>query len=159
MNQSLTKTANAAPDQVDCLLIPLKEKQLLLPNVSVAEIIPFSHLLTTASSVDWILGRIDWRGVTVPVVCYEMLNRQNAPAPNPNARFAIINGVGNHRKMPFYALLIQGIPKLVHVLENDIQDVDAMNMGAYDVRAVTLGQEPAMIPDLDKVEEALLATI
>ncbi len=159
MNQSLTKPANAAPDQVDCLLIPLKDKQLLLPNVSVAEIIPFSHLLTTASSVDWILGRIDWRGVTVPVVCYEMLNRQNAPAPNPNARFAIINGVGNHRKMPFYALLIQGIPKLVHVQENDIQDVDAMNMGEYDARAVTLLQEPAMIPDLDKVEGVLLGTL
>lgn len=156
MNQSLTKTLPAAPDQVDCLLIPLKDKQLLLPNVSVAEIIPFSHLLTTASSVDWILGRIDWRGVTVPVVCYEMLNRQTAPAPNPNARFAVINGVGANKKMPFYALLIQGIPKLVHIHEKDIQDVDAMNMGGYDARAVTLGQDPAMIPDLDKVEEALL---
>ncbi len=99
MSQAITKTDT--PDQIDCLLIPLKDKNLLLPNVSVAEIIPFSHLLTTASSVDWILGRIDWRGTPVPVLCYEMLNRQPAPAPNPNARFAIVNGVVLTRRCHF----------------------------------------------------------
>lgn len=156
MNQSLSKTSQAAPEQVDCLLVPLKDRQLLLPNVSVAEIIPFSHLLTTASGVDWVLGRIEWRGVTVPVVCYEMLNNHQAPAPNPNARFAVINGIGGHRNMPFYALLIQGIPKLVHVQKNDIQDVEALNSGEYDARTVSFGQDPAIVPDLDKIEEALL---
>merc|ERR1712000_670519 len=95
-------------------------KNLLLPNVTVAEIIPFSHLLTTASSVDWMLGRLDWRGTPVPVVCYEMLNQQAAPAPNPNARFAVVNGVGNHAAMPFFAILVQGIPRLVHINEKDV---------------------------------------
>ncbi len=154
MSQSLTKTNT--PDQVDCLLIPLKDRNLLLPNVTVAEIIPFSHLLTTTSAVDWILGRIDWRGTPVPVVCYEMLNDQSAPAPNPNARFAVVNGVGNHASMPFYAVLVQGIPRLVHIQEKDIQEVEAMNMGPYDVSAVTFDNETAMIPDLDNVESALL---
>ena len=31
--------------QVDCLLIALKDRQLLLPNAAVAEVVPFSHLL------------------------------------------------------------------------------------------------------------------
>jgi len=157
MSQSLTKTN--APNQVDCLLIPLKDKNLLLPNVSVAEIIPFSHLLTTASSADWILGRIDWRGTPVPVVCYEMLNRQSTPAPNPDARFAVVNGVGNHREMPFYAILIQGIPRLVHLAENDIQEVEAMNAGEYDITAVSLEGGQAMIPDLEHIESTLLGYI
>ena len=157
MSQSITKTNT--PDQVDCLLIPLKDKNLLLPNVSVAEIIPFSHLLTTASSVDWILGRIDWRGTPVPVLCYEMLNRQAAPAPNPNARFAIVNGVGAHPQMPFYAVLVQGIPSLVHIRESEIQEVEAMHMGDYDQSAVSIGQDAAMIPNLELVEPALLRHI
>jgi len=154
MSQSLTSTD--VPDQIDCLLIPLKDRNLLLPNVSVAEIIPFTHLLTTASAADWVLGRIDWRGTPVPVVCYEMLNNQTAPAPNPNARFAVINGIGGHANMPFFAILIQGIPRLVHIQERDIQEVEAMNMGAYDQAAVTLDEGQAMIPDLDRVEEILL---
>jgi len=157
MSQSLTKTN--APNQVDCLLIPLKEKSLILPNVAVAEIVPFSHLLTTASNVDWMLGRIDWRGVPIPVVCYEMLSNQGAPAPNPEARFAIINGVGNHAEMPFYAMLVQGIPRLMHVHEDDIQTVEAMNMGPYDQSAVTIEREPAIIPNLDLVEQELITQL
>lgn len=157
MSQSLTKTD--APNQVDCLLVPLKDKNLILPNVAVAEIVPFSHLLTTASSVDWVLGRIDWRGVPIPVMCYEMLCRQGAPAPNANARFAIINGVGDYTQMPFYAMLVQGIPKLLHVQEDDIQAVEAMNMGSFDQTAVTIEREPAIIPNLDRVEEELIKHI
>ena len=147
------------PNQIDCLLVPLKEKNLLMPNVSVAEIVPFSHLLTTASNANWILGRIDWRGVAVPVVCYEMLNRQTPPAPNPSARFAIVNGVGAHPQMPFYAILVQGIPRLMHVLEEQIQEVDAMNMGDFDLTAVTIDREPAIIPNLDMVEQELIKFI
>lgn len=157
MSQSLTKTN--APNQVDCLLIPLKDKNLILPNVAVAEIVPFSHLLTTASNVDWMLGRIDWRGVPIPVVCYEMLSNQGAPAPNPEARFAIINGVGSHAEMPFYAMLVQGIPRLMHVHEDDIQTVEAMNMGPYDQSAVTIEREPAIIPNLDLVEQELITQL
>ena len=150
MNQSLTKTLPAAPDQVDCLLIPLKDKQLLLPNVSVAEIIPFSHLLTTASSVDWILGRIDWRGVTVPWWCATKCSTCQMLRPRPEPQcplLPLLTVLGANKKMPFYALLIQGIPKGWYTsTKKDIQEVDAMHMGGYDARAVTLGQDPAMIP-------------
>ncbi len=158
MSQSLTKKTDQI-EEIHSLLVPLKDKQLLLPNVSVAEIVPFSHLLTTASKVDWILGIIEWRSVRLPVVCYEMLNAQSTPAPNPNARFAIINGIGGHPSLPFYAILTQGIPRLVRIHESDIQEVEAMHKGAYDATAVTLlGTEAAMIPDLEKVEMALLAS-
>lgn len=160
MAQSLSTSDNQQIDDLSCMLLPLKDKQLLVPNVAVAEIVPFSHLLTTASSRDWILGRIQWRGVTLPVVCYEMLNQQSTPAPNPNARFAIFNGVGGYSELPFYAVLIQGIPRQTRIQESDIQTVEAFNQGAYDAQAVTIGQEEsAMIPDLDKLEEALLAVV
>lgn len=154
MSQSLTKTNT--PDQIDCLLIPLKDKNLILPNVAVAEIVPFSHLLTTASNVDWMLGRIDWRGVPIPVVCYEMLCNQGAPAPNPNARFAIINGVGDHAQMPFYAMLVQGIPRLMHISQDDVKPVEAFNIGTFDKSSVSIDQEAAIIPDLDLVEQELI---
>jgi chemosensory pili system protein ChpC len=88
-----------------------------------------------------------------------MLNNQSAPAPNPNARFIIVNGVGAHADMPFYALLVQGIPKLMHVHKDEIQQVDAMNMGSFDGMAVTVDGDNAMIPDLERVEITLLDAI
>ncbi|WP_221793821.1 chemotaxis protein CheW [Oceanobacter mangrovi] len=158
MNQTPATTEQTG--QVDCLMIPLNDRQLLLPNVTVAEIIPFSQLMTTNSSVDWVLGKIQWRGVSIPVVCYEMLNGTAAPRPSPNARFAVINGVGKHPKMPFYAVLVQGIPRLKKVLENAIQPVDAvMGMGKLDQIAVSVDGESAYIPDVDAIENLLLQVV
>lgn len=158
MNQAPATTTQEQTGQIDCLLLPLRDRQLLLPNVTVAEIIPFSHLLTTNSAVDWILGRISWRGITIPVICYEILNNTPAPNPNPSARFAVINGVGSHSGMPFYAMLVQGIPKLQKVRDNTIQEVDiAMGKGDLDVMAVAVdGEESAFIPDMARVEQTLL---
>lgn len=160
MNLPATKKDNKQKDGISCLLLPLKDRQLLLPNVSIAEIVPFSHLLTTASSVKWILGQVAWRGVSVPVVCYELINKQSAPAPSTNARFAIINGISGDPKLPFYAILVQGIPRLVRVDKEDLQQVEAMQAAEYDSCAINIEQiGSAMIPDLDKLEEALLKAI
>lgn len=160
MSNSPTTPDENAIDDVSCMLLPVKDKQLLLPSISIAEIVPFSHLLTTASSKNWVLGRIQWRGTTLPVVCYEMLNQQPIPAPNPSARFAVINGVGGHQKLPFYAMLIQAIPSQVRLQEGDIQAVEAIKKGPFDAQAVSIGQEAsAIIPDLESLEEALLSII
>ena len=77
-------------------------------------------------------------------------------APNPDARFAVVNGVGNHPDMPFFAILVQGIPRLVHLTEKDIQEVEAMKMGEFDMKAVSIDEGQAMIPDLDLLENKLL---
>ena len=160
MKELSTNNNTATEDSISCLLLPLKDKQLLLPNVSVAEVVPFSHLLTTASSVDWILGQVSWRGVSVPVVCYEMLNNQPTPAPNTEARFAIINGISGDPALPFYTILVQGIPRLTKVNKAELQEVEAMHIAEYDACAVNIEQSgSAMIPDLDKIEAALLAVI
>lgn len=138
---------------LDCLLVPLKDRNLIMPNVSVAEVIPFSHLLTTNASTDWMLGRLDWRGTLVPAICYEILNGQPAPAPNPDARFIIVNNAGGSGEISFYAILVQGIPRLMHLNESDLQQVDAMGMGSFDQVAVTIEGVTAMIPNLIGIED------
>lgn len=148
----ITATVNEQ-DQIDCLLVPLKDRHLLMPNVTVAEVVPFSHLLTTNTSTDWLLGRLDWRGTLVPAVCYELLNGLAAPAPNPDARFIIVNA--DRGDLPFFAILVQGIPRLMHVTEADLQEVDAMGMGELDQVAVTLDGVTAMVPDLMSIESQL----
>lgn len=159
MNQTVATTTDETTEQVDCLLIPLKDRHLVMPNVSVAEVIPFSHLLTTNASTDWILGRLDWRGTLVPALCFELLNGNPAPAPNPDARFVIVNGVSEHPQMPFYAILVQGIPRLMHLGEDDLQRVDAVGMGEFDRMAVSIDGLTAMIPDLERIESVVLTVV
>ncbi|MDF1761995.1 MAG: chemotaxis protein CheW [Oleibacter sp.] len=157
-NQSVTQ--QELPDEqspsIDCLMVSIRSGHLILPNASVAEIIPFSHLLTTNARADWILGRLDWRGTLVPAVCYELLNGSAPPTPNADARFIVINGMSGNDQLPFYAILVQGIPRLVHVQESDIQPNEEMNLGNLDKVIVRVNDVDAAIPDLEKLESEMI---
>jgi hypothetical protein len=48
--------------------------------------------------------------------------------------------------------LVQGIPRLMHLQETDLQQVDAMGMGPLDKVAVNMEGVTAMIPDLETIE-------
>lgn len=138
---------------VSCLLIPLHDKQLVLPNVTVAEIIPYKEPSKVAGVENWYLGKLEWRNIEIPVISYEILNSGDLP-PLDGARLAIVNGTDS--RLPFYAVLIQGIPKLIHVHEDEIVAVESVNTSLYDQMAVTVFGEQAMIPNLGMMEYELL---
>lgn len=144
--------------EVASLLIPLHEKQLILPNVTVAEIIPYRTPTAVSDNNNWLLGQLEWRNVHIPILSYELLSGMSIPSLE-GARLAVINGTGNNPNLPFYGILIQGIPKLTHIQEDNIVAVDAMHSGPYDQMAVSVLGEQAMIPDLDMIENELLRFI
>lgn len=139
--------------KVSCLLIPLHEKQLILPNVSVAEIIPYKDPSIAENKANWYLGQLEWRNIDVPVVSYEVLNGEDLPSLD-GARLAIVNGTDS--MLPFYGILIQGIPKLIHVHDDEIVSVESADTGLYDQMAVRVFDENAMIPNLGMLEYELL---
>lgn len=144
--------------EVASLLIPLNDKQLLLPNVTVAEIIPYRVPTVISDNTGWLLGQLEWRNIHIPVISYELMNNTAAPSVE-GARLAVINGTGVAQNIPFYAILIQGIPKLAHVKEDDIVSVEAMHSGSYDQMTVNLEGEQATIPNLEMIENELLRYI
>lgn len=143
--------------KLDCLLIPMHNKNLLLPNITVSEVVPLLNLRTMDSQQQGLIGQLDWRGLVVPVFCYEMLNGGSMPPPNSKARFIIVSSTAPEakEKAPFYAVLTQGIPKLVHVTESDLKEVEAVGMGPMDQVAIALNSDVAMIPDMGRIEETL----
>ena len=57
-------------EELTCVLIPTSGVRLLLPNVSVAEIVPSRRMKTLEHAPSWCIGFVGWRGRTVPVVHY-----------------------------------------------------------------------------------------
>jgi len=57
------------PNNCPCVLIPVRDQTLLLPNVAIAEIVDYD-LETDNSERRWFLGRIQWRGVSLPVLSW-----------------------------------------------------------------------------------------
>ena len=59
--------------ELSCVMLPLNGIQLLLPNVCVAEIVPWRRVKVLEDAPDWCLGLLGWRGESIPVVVFRRL--------------------------------------------------------------------------------------
>lgn len=141
------------PEQIASLLIPMVGRPLLLPNVAVAEIVSWSQPEKPENAPDWLLGMVEWRGTSLPVISLELMNDSDIDEASSGHRLAVINGVGESR-LPFYAISVQGIPRLIRVFPEEMGGEEPSSDMAYDV-TITVSGERAVIPDLKAVEAEL----
>ncbi len=145
-------------DTIRCLLMPVGEVQVLLPGAAVAEITAWQAPEPVPGTPPWLLGRVDWRGTGVPVTDLEALMQGRDPlAPGPRARLAVLHSLAEDDLLPFHALLLRGIPHMVHVFPGLVTPEDRGEGLAHDVVAQTVSVhgERAFVPDLDVLERSL----
>lgn len=143
----------ATPSEIPSLMIPLQGRPLLVPNLAVAEIVPFNAPVPVSGKPQWYLGHIMWRGVKVPVVSVVQLRGEDEDIP-PEARITVFNGLGG--EVPFYGVISHGIPRLVRVRQQDLESTDGMYTPIDDA-LVAVGGELAVIPNLLQLESMISA--
>jgi chemosensory pili system protein ChpC len=142
---------------VRSLLIPVHGHHLIVPNVAVAEVIPYQRANYVGKAPAWLLGAIGWRGLTVPVVSYEAAKGGSAMPPVAESRIAIINTIRGEGSVPFYAMVTAGIPRLYRVSHDCIEEREGRDVddeGTELCRALIDG-EAVVVPDLDALEELI----
>ena len=142
--------------EVASLLIPLQNQSILLPNVTVAEIIPSSPIQAIENSPQWYLGNFQWRELTVPLLSLEVLNGDAVPNIHSRARFAVLNTTGLHNDLPFIAILTQGLPRLARVSEDEISEREDAENRRYDLMHVSWAGEYTLIPNISAIEQTFL---
>lgn len=153
---SLTQSDAAAVNQIASLLLPVSGKLLAVPNVSVAEIIPFREPSGEEDVPTWYLGEIEWRSLRVPVVSFEAINDEPFAARGTNRRIAIFNAVVDDERLPFCGVVTEGLPRLMRVMADEVVlDEEATAGPAERMRVLVLG-ERAAIPDLAFIQSQLL---
>jgi chemosensory pili system protein ChpC len=142
--------------EVASLLIPLHGHTILLPNVTVAEIVPVSQVQLVNDAPLWYIGNCEWRELTVPVLSLETLNGEGKPGINARARFAVLNTTGMHNDLPFIAILTQGLPRLARVNEDEISQLTDAENRPYDLMHVSWAGEQTVIPNIAAIEQTFL---
>ncbi|MFF7706399.1 chemotaxis protein CheW [Pseudomonas sp. NPDC007930] len=133
------------------LLLPLTDRQLLLPNVAVAELIDYRPGIAEPAAPSWHLGNIAWRRRELPLICFEAACG-TAPAQGERSHIIVLNGIGGGT-LPFYAMLVQGIPRSVKV-DSQLSYVD-VPLDRFELAAVQVAGAVAKVPDLDGLERLL----
>jgi len=140
-----------------CLLIPIMGGRMVLPNVTVAELIPFQRPRPLEAEAEWLLGTIEWRGTDIPVISVEDYSGNKKGVAGQDQRIAVVNAPnGEAGKLRFFGIVTQGIPSLVKLEEAAIKENQNAVLEKGQKMQVTLETGHAMIPDLDMLETAIL---
>ncbi len=150
MSQAVA-TANTV-NSLTGLLVPLADRTLLLPNVAVAELIPYRAPQLGEGMPAWFLGQIAWRDLRLPLLSFEAASGGQAQV-GPGARVAVINALGARPKVKFIALLVQGIPRSLKVAA-DLARAD-VPLAPLELDAVSIDENLLKIPDLIGLEQLL----
>lgn len=150
MSQSVTTQDTAT--SITGLLVPLANRTLLLPNVAVAELIPYRAPHATEGAPSWFLGQVPWRDLRLPLLSFEAASG-GQPEIGPQARVAVLNALGGRDHVKFIALLVQGIPRSVKV-DPSLARSDVA-LAPLELDAVNFGDAQARIPDLVALEQKL----
>lgn len=140
------------------VLIQIGGGRLLLPNATIAEVLSYAEPEPAGSSADWLLGRFRWRGWQLPLVAFSRLAGIGEEQPGLGSKVIVLKALGGDRRTPYFAILTQGFPRLVTVSRSalEVEAGDEPLPDAIQAR-VRLNDEPALLPDLLRVEQLLVA--
>ncbi|QEY60814.1 chemotaxis protein CheW [Metapseudomonas lalkuanensis] len=150
MSQAVTTQNSTA--SLTGLLLPLSDRTLLVPNVALAELIPYRAPQATPGLPAWLLGQVAWRDLRLPLLSFEAAAGGEVKVGS-GARVAVLNALGGRPHVKFIALLLQGIPRSLK-LEDDLRRANAP-LSILELDSVQLGTDVAKIPDLMALEQML----
>lgn len=137
---------------VSSLLVPLQQKNLLVPNVAVAEVVPTTSLSPLENAPPWFLGYLEWRGVQVPIISFEVANSQVHAQDSSQSRIAVFNAVSDQSRRRFFGMVVQGIPRMIKLGDDDVREDTQSSTAQAEKMAVITQLGKASIPDLDYLE-------
>lgn len=155
MNE-LQRIDSSTTNEIASLLIPLVDRQLIIPTVTVAEMVPFQPPKRDPEAPDWYLGDVIWREQAIPIVSYEVMCGEAMPSYTSTCRLAILNNTGVSPELPFLGLATQGIPRLSRVKADEISEQEGADLKRFDLMAVYHAGESVVIPDVSAIETAFL---
>ena len=150
-----------APEELYSLLIPVAGDKLILPRLSVAEVMGYARPLPVRGSPDWLLGLTTWQGQEIPLVSFEGLCGRKIPERASRTRIVVLYSIGAQMDPPVFALMTQGYPYLVRVNASVLgtDDEDSYSDDIPVLCRVRMANERPVIPNLEAIENKVLAAI
>lgn len=146
----------ASNDEIRGVLIQAGHERVLLPNATVAEMMSKVPVAPVPDAPAWLVGQIAWQGWEVPLMSFARLSGLGEEAVVSNNKVVVLKALGGNAKRPYFALLTQTFPQLIAVPRDGLladASEETLPQGVH--MRVLLGEQSALLPDLDALEAAL----
>ena len=147
-------------EEIKCIILKVNGDELLMPNAAVAEIIPIKNIINVANKPGWMLGYLDWRGHSVPLVSFEAMGNIRMPSlATGNVKAAILFSIREDSSFPYISILVQDTPTVINVKEEDlISNKEEITHPAIEDKVMTAGGAYSVInlEKLDSIVESVM---
>ncbi len=148
--------AAAKVPSLRCLMVPIEDGHLLLPNAVVREVLGYRQVQPLAGAPSWLQGILNWRQQRVPVVSFEALCGRAWRGRGERKRIIICAALHGKADLGFFGIAAANNPKLLKTEEESVRAVadTSARLPVVLQTALAFGEE-VMIPDLDRIEALL----
>jgi chemosensory pili system protein ChpC len=146
-------------DEIRGVLIQAGEERVLLPNATVAEVMSRVAVEPVVDAPRWLVGQIAWHGWKVPLLSFARLSGLGEEPTAVNNKIVVLKALGGNAALPYFALLTVSFPQLISVPRDGLladASEEALPQGVH--MRVLLGEQSALLPDLDAIETMVLET-
>lgn len=139
----------AADNPIQCVILTQFQMTLLLPRATVAEVVEGQNLDIVVDLQGGVIGKMQWRGWTVPLVSFEAASGGHIPKFNSETKAVILHSPSDDSTKPYIALTVQGNPKTVTLKEDQLRVINSTGGNDFIQSKVWIDAElEAVIPDL-----------
>ena len=148
-------------DEVRGVVLQCAGEKVLLPNATVAEVMSRVQLQAAADGAPaWLAGTLAWQGFQVPVVAFGRFAGLGSDLLVGQLKVVVLKALSGQPQLPYYALLTESFPQLIAVPRDGLlADASEEVVPAGVHMRVLLGEQTALLPDLDAVEAAVLGSL
>jgi chemosensory pili system protein ChpC len=145
------------PDgEIRCMLVPLHDGRLLLPNAAVAEVIGYRDPEPLEHDAAWLQGKVSWHQREIPVIDFELMLGRPDLGAGIRQRIAVCYALRPDPAWPMLGLVAQGIPRLLRVSRAAIESAGAEKPGESPVQmTLSIAGEKLLVPDLEYLQAQL----
>ncbi|NIM71154.1 MAG: hypothetical protein GTN86_11455 [Xanthomonadales bacterium] len=150
----------AASDSIRALLAPIDAHHVLLPHAVIAEVIPYAPPRPYRDAPPWLLGEIEWNDWQVPVVSLGRLGKfDRSPSSGRARHILIVKTLSESTSVVHIGFPIYGLPGLRTVTADNLEPLDAPDLSPAIFSLVRLGEDQAIIPELDELSGLIEAAV
>lgn len=115
----------SADEKLQALIVPLRSMNLVVPQVLVAEILPFPHV-SEVGALPWFQGMFEWREQTIPLISIERFCHpdEEGRSASRSRRVAVLNALGEADGVAQYGIEIGSIPHPVRLGEAEVKSME-----------------------------------
>lgn len=140
--------------KIKCILLTLRTENVVVPNTAVAEIVSLREIKKIDKAPQWLLGKIQWRGVEIPLVSFEAAQEGAGAAMTANqaAVIHLLDEDGQTSVYPYVGLSISGVPHISHFSKEQITtDTQTKKPHPMVAQRIRINGAAASILDIDAI--------